>query len=269
MNTPANQLTDALQELRSKTAMVESAAELEALTAREKIDGLNEDLCHAWLERDEAKAKLEQEIKAREVMEQRFREANEALRVDLELARIAQLGRKERAAARARAMIDLETLGTRPGSVIVAIGAVRFGGGKILDRFYAVIDPQDAQACGLTIDAGTVLWWLGQSDEARKEIAFGGKPLAAVLTSFAAWLGDDRETEVWGNGASFDCALLAEAYVRCGLPRPWRYPNERCYRTVKELHPEVELKRQGTHHNAADDAESQALHLMAMGVGAA
>jgi DNA polymerase III epsilon subunit-like protein len=33
-------------------------------------------------------------------------------------------------------MLDLETLGQKPGSVIVAIGVVKFGNGKIIDSFY-------------------------------------------------------------------------------------------------------------------------------------
>lgn len=167
-----------------------------------------------------------------------------------------------------RVMLDLETFGTRPGACIVSLGAVRFGEGKILDRYYARIDPMDAQARGLVIDAATVVWWMQQSAEARVEIAAGGgKLLADVLGEFTAWIGEG-ETEVWGNGASFDNVLLDEAFRACGLKRPWPFWMDRCYRTVKELHPDVKLVRKGTHHNALDDAESQALHLMAMGVGA-
>lgn len=165
-------------------------------------------------------------------------------------------------------MIDLETFGTRPGAVIVALGAVCFGEGKILDRFYARIDPVDAQAHGLTIEAATVTWWLEQSAAARIEIAAANAlPLAQVLVSFGRWLGEDA-AEVWGNGASFDNALLAEAYARCGLARPWPFWMDRCYRTIKALHPAVKIVREGTHHNALDDAATQAAHLMAMGVGA-
>jgi exodeoxyribonuclease VIII len=46
--------------------------------------------------------------------------------------------------------------------------------------------------------------------------------------------------------------------------QPWRHWNDRCYRTVKSLYPDVKLERVGTHHNAVDDAESQARHLIAM-----
>lgn len=264
-------------------------------SAEVEIESLKENICNAWLERDEAKAALEQEIKARAAFVDRLAEANKSLHSELSQARdligAERVGRAslvenvrqlvaeiEHLKAHPwihvttghvrRVMVDLETFGTRPGAVIVALGAVRFEDGKIVDRFYARIDPVDAQARGLSIDAATVVWWLEQSAEARIEITGGGgKPLANVLGEFGAWLGGG-ETEVWGNGASFDNVLLDEAFARCGLKRPWPFWMDRCYRTVKTLRPDVKLERKGTHHNALDDAESQALHLMAMGVGA-
>ena len=41
----------------------------------------------------------------------------------------------------------------------------------------------------------------------------------------------------------------------------WPYRNNRCYRTLKGLLPAIELERSGTHHNALDDAITQARHL--------
>jgi exodeoxyribonuclease VIII len=46
------------------------------------------------------------------------------------------------------------------------------------------------------------------------------------------------------------------------MPVPWQFWNSRCYRTVKSLYPDNKLKRSGTYHNAVDDAESQARHLI-------
>ena len=67
-----------------------------------------------------------------------------------------------------RIMVDLETLGTAPGSVILSIGAVRFDVEKgLLDEFYVNIDVESSQRLGLTIDGDTVMWWLKQSDAAR------------------------------------------------------------------------------------------------------
>jgi exodeoxyribonuclease VIII len=104
------------------------------------------------------------------------------------------------------------------------------------------------------------MWWLGQGDEARLEITKPGAPLVSVLTLFSVWLGPDAE--VWGNGPSFDNVLLADAFDAVGLPRPWRFSRDRCFRTICALRPDMVMVRNGTHHNALDDAKSQAEHLM-------
>jgi len=159
-------------------------------------------------------------------------------------------------------MLDLETLGTSPGSVIVAIGAVKFGEGKIISEFYERVNAESCAKLGLKIDAATVMWWMGQNDEARKEITKPGGELADVLSDFYSWVFGPDVVEMWGNGANFDNVLLSDAFAAAKIPRPWKYSNDRCYRTVKNLHPEVQMDRNGTHHNALDDARSQAMHLM-------
>jgi hypothetical protein len=169
-----------------------------------------------------------------------------------------------------RIMLDLETLGTAPGSAILAIGAVKFTAGQILSEFYRRVDLKSCILYDLNMDPETVLWWLQQPDQARLEITKEGKDLADVLHMFYEWVQVAQHSEmtgdpeVWGNGAAFDNALLAEAYRRLGLRLPWKYSNDRCYRTVKNLYPDVQMVRDGTHHNALDDARSQAMHLMAM-----
>ena len=163
-----------------------------------------------------------------------------------------------------RIMLDIETLGNSPGSVIVSLGAVKFGGGEIRDTFYRRIDAESCVRQGLRMDVSTVLWWMKQGDAARAELNKPAEDLANVLLAFSQWLDPRNEAEIWGNGATFDNVLLAEAYAACRIRRPWKFSNDRCYRTVKALHPHVELTRQGTHHNALDDAASQAKHLMLM-----
>lgn len=169
-------------------------------------------------------------------------------------------------------MLDLETMGSGPHAAIIAIGAVEFDipTQQLGDRFYMVIDLESAVASGGVMDASTVLWWLKQSNEARAAFERGGCPIAFALQSFAGWMnnrgwGDD--VRVWGNGAAFDNVILASAYRRNGTPQPWKFWNDRCYRTVKAQHPEVRMERNGTHHNAADDAENQARHLISMLTG--
>lgn len=165
-------------------------------------------------------------------------------------------------------MVDLETMGSGGNAAIISIGAVRFDQ-KITDRFYEVVSLQSSVDAGLEIEAGTVLWWLGQSRVAQAEFlplekggSYPGRPLAEVLHKLFFWMGADAI--VWGNGATFDNPILANAYRRLGISRPWGHRNDRCYRTVKAAHPDVVQERKGTHHNALADAENQAEHLMAI-----
>lgn len=162
-------------------------------------------------------------------------------------------------------MIDLETLGTRPGSVIVSIGAVVFDErGVQRDRsFEARIDIDSSLEAGLTVDGSTIEWWMRREPSAREVFRCQGDPLSAVLARFWTWLDNIPEAElyVWGNGASFDLALLAEAFRRARYPKlPWRFTNERCYRTLKALHLEIVAVKPEVAHNALSDAIAQAEH---------
>jgi hypothetical protein len=161
-------------------------------------------------------------------------------------------------------MLDLETMGTKAYSPIVAIGAVQFDlkTDTIGETFYQRIDLQSCEDVGLKLTANTVLWWLKQSDLARGEIVNPSLERCAIqdaLLDFAFWIPNDAK--LWGNGSNFDNVILSSAYEVCNMKQPWDYWNDRCYRTVKSLKPSIEIERLGTHHNALDDAISQAKHL--------
>ena len=177
-------------------------------------------------------------------------------------------------------MLDLETMGTRPDAPIIAIGAVAFVSptqltglegakseipGQVVASFYANVDLQSAVTTGATIDPSTVMWWLKQSDEARAAFDAKGVDILTALGQFSEWFAahaGDSCDGVWGNGASFDNVILSESYKRVGMTPPWPFWKDRCYRTVKSMYPDVPMERDGTHHNALDDARSQALHLI-------
>lgn len=161
-------------------------------------------------------------------------------------------------------MLDLETLGTGANSVIIAIGAVKFDSTGIKDKFYRVIDPASCVKVGMQMDVSTVMWWMKQSDKARAEFERPNVSIQRALIDFAEFVGfsERKNTEVWGNGASFDNVLLANAYKKCEIEQPWNYVNDRCYRTIKGMNRSIPLVRTGTYHNALNDAETQALHLI-------
>jgi hypothetical protein len=160
-------------------------------------------------------------------------------------------------------MIDLETMGTRPDAPIIAIGAVAFDGDAIRREFYANVDLGSSVNSGAQIDASTVMWWLKQSDAARAALTEGeAYSLVGALTELSNWIDWGPIKGVWGNGATFDNVILRQSYVRTAVPCPWPFWQDRCYRTVKSMYPDVAMVRSGTHHNALDDARTQAEHLL-------
>jgi len=166
-------------------------------------------------------------------------------------------------------MIDLETMGMCPNAAIIAIGAVEFDQHlKMMGaKFYQTIDLQSAVNLGGTIDPSTVIWWMQQNDTARAEFKRPGGLMISVLSNFNIFLDSccDKDSRLlWGNGSDFDNVILASAYRSCNLEVPWKFWNNRCYRTVKALRPDIKIHRSGTYHNALDDAVSQAEHLMRM-----
>jgi exodeoxyribonuclease VIII len=162
-------------------------------------------------------------------------------------------------------MIDLETMGIKTTAPIIAIGACAFDfkTKTIGEKFYKIINLQSTIDNGAIIEADTVLWWLKQSELARAEFSLNGFNIPNVLLEFSLWLSSfGKEVKIWGNGSDFDNVILSASFERQNLPLPWKFWNNRCYRTIKNLYPEIKLERIGTHHNALDDAIYQATHLI-------
>jgi len=158
-------------------------------------------------------------------------------------------------------MVDLETMGTAPGSAIVSLGAVAFDpvSGRLGEEFYRVIDLGSCQRAGLTLDPGTVAWWLQQSDAARAQVnSPDAIPLAEALSWFASWWRRQRGQFFWGHGANFDEPILSWAFRAAHVVVPWQYWDSRCTRTIFALTDERPDRQKGVHHNALDDARAQA-----------
>lgn len=172
-------------------------------------------------------------------------------------------------------MLDLETLDTASSAAVISIGAVAFDPytNALGDKFYVetVEDIAAQQARGRTISGDTVRWWMQQDVSAKRVFATpppdGVERVSTLeaLTRFALFVIDngDRDVELWGNGADFDNAILGSLYDAFGLHKPWSFGRNRCYRTMKSIGigPRKPQVREGTHHNALDDAITQAIHL--------
>ena len=174
-------------------------------------------------------------------------------------------------------MLDLETMGTRPGALLLSIGAVRFDPYAPFDptapdetkfeRFHVGITMESCTLFDLTIEPGTLQWWMHTDRRsAWEELEMLEKvDLPTALDAFSQWLGQTPFDAIWGNSASFDCGLLLAAYQKVGLDAPWKFWHERCYRTLRSLAPQVAIPQTaGTAHNALADAIREAAHTQAI-----
>lgn len=160
-------------------------------------------------------------------------------------------------------MLDLETLGVRPGCKILSIGACAFHHQWGLgNTFYREIK-RDFQG-QLHEDPDTLIWWNKQNPTVRDATLNDAEHKVMILEAlidFAEWLKPMGNVWMWGNGADFDNVIIAEVYRVFGLPLPWGKFNNRCYRTLKSSFPGVKSPEFiGTKHNALDDAKHQARH---------
>jgi len=175
-------------------------------------------------------------------------------------------------------MVDLETMGKKPGAPIVSIGAVFFdpSSGKTGAEFYQVINLESSMSFGARPDASTILWWLKQSPEARSAIVVDDTVgLVEALEQFLDFIAENaangsRAVQLWGNGSSFDCSLLEAAFELADTPLPIPRWNYRDVRTVVVLGKAIGLNShydipfEGDQHNALADARHQVKYVSAI-----
>lgn len=157
-------------------------------------------------------------------------------------------------------MLDLESLGVRPGSVVLSAEFVRFDD---LASCSLNLSIADQQALGLEIDPATHQWWGQQKPESWAAATQNAQPLAAGLAYFATWIdwataNRTRPLYVWCHGASFDAPLLGELYRRAGIVCPWSFRDVRDTRTLYDM-AGIDLRTysDGTDHVALGDALCQ------------
>lgn len=158
-------------------------------------------------------------------------------------------------------MIDIESLGTKPGSVVLAVAAVVFNpySNETGEDFYVNIDRTSAEEHGLKVDRATELWWAKQDQSARDALLVSPKPLPKALMLLRKLIIKEGCTRIWCQGANFDAVLLEACFQAAGIEVPWSYYNVRDTRTAYELAAldHRVIKRAGTHHKAIDDCYHQ------------
>lgn len=155
-------------------------------------------------------------------------------------------------------MLDIETLGTRPGCVVMSAAMVRFSD---LASASVNLSIPEQQASGLEVNPETHAWWGTQDPAAWKATTENPQPLLGALGYIARWLSwasAAGDLAVWCHGATFDAPILGELFRRTNIATPWQFWNVRCTRTLYDL-AGVDPKafKTGTLHIALDDALAQ------------
>jgi inhibitor of KinA sporulation pathway (predicted exonuclease) len=158
-------------------------------------------------------------------------------------------------------MLDIETLGIRPESVILTLGAVKFDPfepRKITTGLYLRIDVDEQITRGREVNEETVTWWGRQPDHIREE-ALGDSDRVSVeemvrqLNKFLVAV-----DEIWCQGPSFDIVILENIYRQYQISPNWKYHQIRDSRTLFQVHGDPRDKNAAGLHNALEDCVSQA-----------
>lgn len=185
-------------------------------------------------------------------------------------------------------IVDTETLGTKPNSVVLSIGATAFslvpGNSNdfqtyIKHGFYAKLSIKDQVVnFGRKIDENTVNWWKNQSVEAQEVVRPSSDDMTMIdaLNSLNAWIKTVqgykwKDSYVWCRGNYFDFPMLESMYdqadIKCGY-NTWKIRDVRTYvdiltgDTWGKYEPQNGTPREFIAHNALHDAAMDAYRMV-------
>lgn len=167
-------------------------------------------------------------------------------------------------------MLDIETLGVQPDSIILQVAAVEFIVERTADgithtinsHFDGYPDHIEEKAAGFTISQSTLDWWATQNQSVFRDIKSKGQNPREVWTAFAEYLGRVKPKHIWGH-ATFDPVMVQEHLTYYGLPK---LPHKavRDIRTLSYLS-DIDLNSYDwgeKTHNALDDCYFQIKYCM-------
>lgn len=160
-------------------------------------------------------------------------------------------------------MLDIETLSTRPWSVILTLGAVKFDPwADDVDQtkgLYIRPDVNEQLSMDRHVQEETVAWWGTQPEDVREE-ALGENDrtsISEMLDQLNRFLvGVDN---IWAQGPAFDIVILEDLYRQVGRPTPWQFWQIRDSRTLFGVHGDPRDKDRKSAHNALVDCYYQAI----------
>ena len=131
-------------------------------------------------------------------------------------------------------MLDIETLGLEPMSVITQIAAVPFDF-KDNSLNFGIDFNINLNNClnnGAVINGDTLLWTIKNNLQSleNQEQRF---TIPEALIRFQRYIKDINPECIWAKSPQFDCSMLEIWYKRCELAIPWKYNQLRDVRTIE------------------------------------
>lgn len=155
-------------------------------------------------------------------------------------------------------VIDIETLGHVPGSIILEIGCVEFNPktGEILDEILIPIDIEDSKRLGFSETKSTLNWWARQDNFDEVLNRQPKHKIHTALGTLFNFLHGGYEAIIWANSPLFDIGLLQAYYDKFDFKSyPWKFWNLRDIRTLVHL---VGVKKATANtHGALEDCKNQ------------
>lgn len=156
-------------------------------------------------------------------------------------------------------MIDIETLGTRYGDVMLCAYTCMFNPEKRdvgnVKTFY--FDISQSLARGFKIEGDTLMWWLKEDSELLYEILQKGNFNQLEMEVERLFYEINGCDKVWCKGASFDFPILKAYFDSFRMKCPWEYHQERCLRHAFDF---IEQDYVGKKHSK-DDVANQITNL--------
>ena len=159
-------------------------------------------------------------------------------------------------------MLDLETLSTRPESVILTIGAIKFNPrSDIIDvenGLYYKVNVDEQLLLERHVLESTLEWWEKQPEDVREEALGEGNrvsldEMTRGLNKFLVGV-----ENIWCQGPAFDIVILENLYRQLSKPTPWQFWQIRDSRTLFGVHGDPREKDRKAAHNALMDCYYQA-----------
>jgi hypothetical protein len=157
-------------------------------------------------------------------------------------------------------MLDIETMGTRPDTVILTLAATKFDPYTISNTtacLYIKPNVDEQLERGRSHSEDTLEWWSKQDPIVREE-AFSEDMRVDVNFMLGEinrfMVGVD---EIWCQGPVFDIGILENIYRQYQRPAPWQFYQIRDSRTLFAVHGDPRDKNKSGLHNALEDCISQ------------